>query len=85
MNRELKFLYDEGADLLYVSLGHPEYTDYTEVNDDLILRLDPETKEIVGFTIIDFLAHFSRPKPRLHIPLAASFQPLMDVKELITA
>ena len=30
MSRELKFLYDEGADVLYVSLGHPEYTDYAE-------------------------------------------------------
>jgi len=85
MSRELKFLYDEGADVLYVSLGHSEYTDYVEVNDDLILRLDPETKEIVGFTIIDFLAHFSRPGPRLRIPLEASFQPLADVKELVTA
>ena len=85
MNRELKFLYDEGADVLYVSLGHPEYTDYAEVNDDLILRFDPETKEIVGFTIIDFLTHFSQPEPRLRLPLEASFQPLVDVKELVTA
>jgi uncharacterized protein YuzE len=79
MNRELRFLYDEGADVLYVSLGHPEYTDYAEVNHDLILRFDPETKDIVGFTIIDFLAYFPQPKPRLHIPLKASFQPLVDV------
>ena len=34
---------------------------------------------------IDFLAHFSRPKPRLHIPLDAGFQPLVDVKKLVTA
>jgi len=85
MRGELKFLYDEGADVLYVSLGRPEYTDYAEVNDDLILRFDPETKETVGFTIIDFLAHFSQPEPRLRIPLGASFQPLVDVKELVTA
>ena len=85
MSRELKFLYDEGADVLYVSLGHPEYTDYAEVNDDLILRFDPETKEIVGFTIIDFLAHFSQPESRLRIPLDAGFQPLVDVKKLVTA
>ena len=85
MSRELRFLYDEGADVLYVSLGHPEYTDYAEVNEDLILRFDPETKEIVGFTTIDFLAHFSQPKPRLRIPLEATFQPLVDVKKLVTA
>jgi uncharacterized protein YuzE len=85
MNRELKFLYDEGTDILYVSLGHPEYTDYAEVNDDLILRFDPETKDIVGFTIIDFLAHFSQREPRLRIPLEASFHSLGDAKELVTA
>lgn len=77
---ELKFLYDQEADVLYVSLGHPEYTDYIEVNDDFILRLDPDTKEVVGFTIIDFVAHFSQPEPRLHIPLEASFRPLVNVK-----
>ena len=79
MVRELKFLYDQEADVLYVSLGHPEYTDYVEVNDDFILRLDPDTKEVVGFTIIDFVAHFSQSEPGLHIPLEASFQPLVDI------
>jgi hypothetical protein len=39
----------------------------------------------MSFTIIDFLAHFSQPESRLRIPLEASFRPLVDVKELVTA
>jgi hypothetical protein len=30
----------------------------------LILRRDPKTKEIVGFTIIDFAGHFAQKEPR---------------------
>ena len=85
MNHELKFLYDREADVLYTSLGHHKYTDYVEVNDDLILRLDPVTKEVVGFTIVDFLAHFSEPLPQMRIPLEASFRPLIDARELAMA
>lgn len=31
MDKQLNFLYDQEADVLYVSLGKPEYTDYTEL------------------------------------------------------
>jgi uncharacterized protein YuzE len=85
MGQKLTFLYDKEADVLYVSLGRPDYTDYIEVNDDLILRLNPETKEVVGFTIIDFVAHFSRLGPRFHIPLEAIFKPSEEIKELVRA
>jgi len=37
------------------------------------------------FVIIDFLTHFSQPESRLRIPLEASSQPLVDVKELVRA
>ena len=51
----IKIFYDREADVLYVTRGKPEYTDYVEHSDDVILRLEPETKQLVGFTIIDFL------------------------------
>ncbi len=63
MDEQLNFLYDREADVLYVSKGHPEYTDYQEL-DNLILRLDPRTMEIVGFTIIDFEGRFAQDKCR---------------------
>ncbi len=72
MDDQLDFLYDREADVLYVSKGHPDYTDYQEL-DDLVLRLDPRTKEIVGFTIIDFEGRFARNHAPVTIPLKATF------------
>lgn len=72
MDNQLSFLYDREADVLYVSKGHLEYTDYQEVGN-LILRLDPRTKEIVGFTIVDFEGRFARGQAPLTIPLKATF------------
>ncbi len=72
MDDQLNFLYDREADVLYVSKGHPEYTDYQEL-DNLILRLDPRTKEIVGFTIIDFEGRFAQEHTPVTIPLKATF------------
>ena len=74
MKDNFKILYDKEADVLYVSLGHPKFTDYVELDDDFILRLDPETKEVVGFTIVDFATHFAKQKPSMTIPLMATFE-----------
>jgi hypothetical protein len=73
MDNQLSFLYDREADVLYVSKGHLDYTDYQEVGN-LILRLDPRTKEIVGFTIVDFEGRFAREQAPLTIPLKATFE-----------
>jgi len=74
MDNQLQFLYDHAADVLYVSKGHPIYTDYVELNDDIILRLDPQTKEVVGFTIVDFVGRFAKNAPPLAIPLNTTFE-----------
>jgi uncharacterized protein YuzE len=73
MENELNFLYDQGADVLYVSKGHPIYSDYVELNDDIILRLDPATQEVVGFTIVDFVGRFTQKALPLSVPLKVTF------------
>ncbi len=72
MDDQLSCLYDREADVLYVSKGHPEFTDYQEL-DNLILRLDPRTKEIVGFTIVDFEGRFAETQSAVTLPLKATF------------
>jgi uncharacterized protein YuzE len=57
---EMKIVYDSEADVLYVTRGTPEYTDYVEHSEDVILRLDPDTKRLVGITIIDFSRYFEK-------------------------
>ena len=56
----LKVVYDTEADVLYVTCGTPEYTEYIEHSEDVILRLDPDTKRLVGVTIIGFSGHFEK-------------------------
>ncbi len=73
MKSKLNFLYDQGADVLYVSKGHPVYSDYVELNDDIILRLDPATQEVVGFTIVDFVGRFTKQGLPLSVPLNVTF------------
>ena len=73
-NNKLKIFYDEEADVLYVTKGKPENTDYVEYTDDVILRFEPGTKKLVGFTIIDFSRHFAKKEPDIHLPFGVNFQ-----------
>lgn len=74
MDQQLCFSYDRQADVLYVSKGHPEFTDYVEIDNNVILRLDPTTKQVVGFTIIDFAGRFELKTPPLSVPLKVNFE-----------
>ena len=73
-NNRLKIFYDEEADVLYITNGNPKYTDYVEYTDDVILRFEPGTKKLVGFTIIDFSRHFAKKEPDIHFPFGVNFQ-----------
>ena len=70
----MKIFYDREADVLYVTRGKPEYTDYVEHPDDVILRLDPDTKQLIGFTIIDFSQHFAKQESDITLPFGIEFQ-----------
>ena len=45
--------YDPEADVLYVSFGKPRFAEGMDIGDGTILRIDPETEEVIGFTILD--------------------------------
>ena len=50
----IKYFYDKEADVFYFSEGAPRASDETvEVKDDVLLRINPRTKRIRGFTIIN--------------------------------
>jgi len=46
--------YDADADVLYISFGEPRPAEGLDIGDGTILRVDPETEEVVGLTILDF-------------------------------
>ena len=46
--------YDEEADVLYISLGSAQPAIALETGDGDLMRVDPETDELVGITVLDF-------------------------------
>ncbi len=70
----LSMFYDRDADVLYVTRGHPEYTNYVEYGENIILRLHPETKELVGFTITDFSLSFAKKSADFQLPFGVNFE-----------
>jgi len=47
-------LYDEAADVLYISFGKPRPGIATEINEGDLIRKDLKTQEIVGITVVGF-------------------------------
>lgn len=71
---QLNLLYDHLTDVLRVSKGQPVLTDSVALNEEIILQLDPLTKEIVGFSIVDFLKRFANQAMPASVPIAATFE-----------
>ncbi len=46
--------YDEETDVLYVSFGEPKSSETLDTGEDLLIRFDPVTAEITGFTVLNF-------------------------------
>jgi uncharacterized protein YuzE len=60
---ELVLDYDQEGDVLYASLGPPQHAVTDEVDDDILLRYCPPSRDIVGITIVNFRRHFPRQEP----------------------
>ena len=55
----MKINYDPKSDIFYCSFGDPRVAVSVETREEgIILRLDPDTDEIIGFTVIDFSKRF---------------------------
>lgn len=69
---QLRVSYDRDADVLYITEGKPRPAIGEMMNDGVIVRRDLKTKEVIGFTIVDFTEHFTEPHPQ-RIPIRARF------------
>lgn len=49
----MQLAYDQEAGVLYLSIGDPCPAISREVGDDVLLRVDPETGEVVGLTVLN--------------------------------
>ncbi len=50
--KNLQWDYDAEADILYISIGKPVKAEGVDIGNGTIVRVNPESNEIVGFTII---------------------------------
>ena len=69
---QLTVSYDKDADVLYISEGRPRKAIGEMMPGGVIVRRDPKTKEVIGFTIVDFMDHFTGSKAQ-RIPLKVHF------------
>lgn len=50
---KIKWDYDAEADVLYISFGNPKNAEGVDIGEGTIIRIQPDSKEIIGVTIIN--------------------------------
>ena len=73
MEKELKFFFDKQGDSLDIAIGEPEKAISREIGNDIVMRVEPETGEVVGFTILNFEKRFEHLNRSETLPITATF------------
>ncbi len=73
MDKKLIFSFDKEGDVLDISIGKPRKAISEELKEDVFVRKDAKTKEIVGFMILNFQKRFKKLGEVEEIPLKAVF------------
>ncbi len=74
MIKNLRMSYDKEGDILDLSLGDPIEAISREIDDDLFIRVDPKTNEVVGISIVNFEKWFKDVKDFRTLPILGAFQ-----------
>lgn len=62
--------YDTEADVLYFSKGTPSAEDTSdEVDNEIVIRKNPKTKEVTGFTILNFSQKSKKSSKSFGLPI----------------
>ncbi|MCI0495929.1 DUF2283 domain-containing protein [candidate division KSB1 bacterium] len=77
MEKALKFSYYPPSDELNIHFGEPKPCISKEIADEIYIRLDVKTREIVGLTILNFRQRFKGAKDKV---LAFDLPVLADIK-----
>ncbi|RKX61776.1 MAG: DUF2283 domain-containing protein [Thermodesulfobacteriota bacterium] len=56
----LETYYDKEADVLYISFGQPAKAETIDTGGDVLIRVAPDTGEMVGLTILNYSDYLSR-------------------------
>ena len=74
MEKALNFSYDKEGDTLDISFGKPQKAVSEEISDDFFVRLEPKTKKIIGFMILNFEKRFSKAHKIEILPVIGNFR-----------
>lgn len=72
MAKKLIVSYDKKGDVLDLSLDRPRKAVSDEVEDDIFVRIDPQSREVVGFMILNFSKRFAHKKEST-LPVTGEF------------
>ncbi len=74
-NNYLNLFYDKEADVLYFSKGIPSSSDVSnEAGDEVIIRRNFKTKEVTGFTILNFSKKSRETDKSIQLPIEVDFK-----------
>lgn len=59
MEKMTTIFYDRESDVMYLTIGKPQEAISRELGNDILLRVLPETGEVVGLTVLNFVTRFS--------------------------
>ncbi len=61
--------YDKEADVFYLSFGEPKPSVTEELNNHVLVRRDPKTRDVTGITITNLNEYFAKKRDmKLEIP-----------------
>ena len=69
--RKIGFYFDEEGDVLDITFGKPRKAVAKELKNDIAVRVDPESGEVVGIVILNFMKRFRMRKrtERIELPV----------------
>ena len=76
MDKVTQLFYDRDTDVLYLSIGEPQRAISREIGDDILLRIDPQTNNLVGLTIMNLSSRFGESDTRQTLPVAIDLHEL---------
>ena len=71
MEKRLRMFFDKEGDVLDISIGDPREAISKEIGDDILIRVDPKTTEVLGITILNFEKRFEETKTEI-FPITAA-------------
>jgi len=78
MEKMMQIFYDKQGDVLYITVGNPRPANTEEVGDDILLRHDPDSGEVIGLTVLNFSSRFGSLHEPHTLPVEAIFKAIVD-------